>query len=383
MFAGVDRQAQTVERYFGGITLSNVVFILGAGASRQCGAPLMFDFLDMASDLLHSNRVENKRAEFKKVFEAIGALQVVHSKAQLDLNNIESIFTVLELGQIIQKVPGLESAKIPEVISALKELIVKTLEVTMPYPTRNQHVGVPEPYGAFGKLLAHLYDSTFPTQTAAVISFNYDIAADMAMLRAGLGPDYIIEKPPGNYSHTVPLLKLHGSLNWATETTTRKIRPLHLANYFQHYRANGFHEEGEIHVPIGSQLPEYFKQNESIDVEAEPVIVPPSWNKADYHHALSDVWAAAAKHLSEAEQVFIIGYSLPETDSFFRHLYALGSVGTTPLRRIAVFNPDTSGATDARFQALLGPGAVARYEYHPLAFNQAISRIEAFFPKRK
>jgi hypothetical protein len=343
----------------------------------------MFDFLDVASDLLRSKKVEDKRAEFQKVFEAIGALQAVHSKAQLDLNNIESIFTVLELGRIIQKVPGLEPAQIPKVIAALKELIVKTLEVTMAYPTRSQHIGVPEPYGAFGKLLSHLYESAFPTQTAAVISFNYDIAADMAMLRAGLGPDYIIERPPGNYSNVVPLLKLHGSLNWATETTTRKIRPLHLTNYFQHYRVNGFHEDGEVRVPIGSQLLEYFRQHDSTDVEAEPVIVPPSWNKADYHNALSDVWAAAAKHLSEAEQVFIIGYSLPETDSFFRHLYALGSVGTTPLRRIAVFNPDTSGATDARFQALLGPGAIARYEYHPLAFNQAISRIETFFPKRK
>jgi hypothetical protein len=33
--------------------------------------------------------------------------------------------------------------------------------------------------------------------------------------------------------------------------------------------------------------------------------------------------------------VFVIGYSLPETDSFFRHLYALGSVGKAPLRKIA------------------------------------------------
>lgn len=67
----------------------------------------MFDFLDVASDLLRSNAVQEKRSEFEQVFSAIGALQAVHSKAQLDLNNIESIFTVLELGKIIQKIPGL------------------------------------------------------------------------------------------------------------------------------------------------------------------------------------------------------------------------------------------------------------------------------------
>ena len=119
--------------------MSNVVFILGAGASRQCGAPLMFDFLDVASNLLRSNAVQEKRAEFERVFAAIGALQAVHSKAQLDLNNIESIFTVLELGRIIQRVPGLSAEQIPEAIAALKDLIVKTLEVTMRFPTKDQY----------------------------------------------------------------------------------------------------------------------------------------------------------------------------------------------------------------------------------------------------
>lgn len=341
----------------------------------------MFDFLDVASNLLRSNEVQEKRAEFERVFAAIAALQVVHSKAQLDLNNIESIFTVLELGRIIQRVPGLSAAQIPETIAALKELIVKTLEVTMKFPTTEQYIGVPKPYGEFASLITHLYKDAFPAQTASVISFNYDIAADMAMYRADLGPDYVIEKPADRHVH-VPLLKLHGSLNWATERVSRKIRPLHLTSYFRHYGSRGYGKRSTARVPIGSQLVEYFSRHASTDVEPEPVIVPPSWNKADYHAALSDVWASAAKHLSEAEHIYVIGYSLPETDSFFRHLYALGSVGVTPLRKIAVFNPDTSGETDARFQALLGPGAKARYEYHEKTFEQAIGHIKSIFPKR-
>ena len=87
----------------------------------------MFDFLDVARRLLRTNAVEDKRAEFELVFRAIGALQTVHSKSQLDLNNIESVFTVLELGRIIQKVPGLTRDEIPAAIAALKKLIVRTL----------------------------------------------------------------------------------------------------------------------------------------------------------------------------------------------------------------------------------------------------------------
>lgn len=258
--------------------MSNVVFILGAGASKQCGAPLMADFLDVASDLLRSNLVPEKRSEFERVFSAIGALQSVHSKAQLDLNNIESIFTVLELGRVIQRVPNLEPKDIDAAIAALKELIVKTLEVTMLFPVIQRNIVVPKPYAAFGGLLKHLQQEAFPLQTASVISFNYDIAADMAMYRSGMGPDYIIEKPGGHHT-CVPLLKLHGSLNWAIEKSSNVIRPLHLSSYFQHYHYNGFEERAEVQLPIGSQLVEYFKKFASLEVDTEPVIVPPSWNR--------------------------------------------------------------------------------------------------------
>jgi hypothetical protein len=364
--------------------MSNVVFVLGAGASKQAGAPLMADFLDVAADLLRSNRVNEKKEHFERVFTAIGGLQAVHSKAQLDLNNIESIFTALELGRIIQRVPGMDPSAIPEVIASLKELIVKTLEVTIGFPTHNSYIGVPQPYEAFAKLVSHLRTQAFPQQTVAVLSFNYDIGADIALYRANLGPNYIIEASPQK-TEAVDLLKLHGSLNWATEKESRRIRPLHLHHYFQKYNARSFEEHGEIRLPIGSHLVEYFSRyaTPTVEVDPESVIVPPSWNKADYHQALSNIWASAASHLAEAESIFIIGYSLPETDSFFRHLYALGSVGKSALRRIVVFNPDSSGEIDKRFRALLGHGSIARYEYLPMTFGQSIEYIHNFFPKRK
>ena len=88
--------------------MSDVVFILGAGASRDCGGPLMSDFLDISQELLLSRKVDDKEEEFKRVFEAIGGLQRVHSKAQIDLYNIESIFTALELGKVIKPTPSFD-----------------------------------------------------------------------------------------------------------------------------------------------------------------------------------------------------------------------------------------------------------------------------------
>ena len=364
--------------------MSDVVFILGAGASRECGGPLMFDFLDIASDLLRSRQVENGREHFERVRQVISRLQAVHSKAQLDLNNIESIFTVLELGKIIQSVPNTPINEIPTIIASLKKVIVRTLEEKSKFPVRDRTIGAPAAYQAFARVLTHLVNDAHPKQSVSVITFNYDVAIDVAMFRAGLEPNYRLEDKNRG---PVDLLKLHGSLNWATETDEKKkIHPLHISDYFGKYSVNNFGETGNATLPIGSaHLVEYFKGAKNpIAVHPEPVIVPPSWNKSEYHQALSNVWAAAAKHLSEADNIFVLGYSLPETDSFFRHLYALGSVGPQVLRRFTVFDPDEpGGGVDQRFRALLGSGATARYSYVQRKFSEALGYIPDLFPRRR
>jgi len=171
-------------------------------------------------------------------------------------------------------------------------------------------------------------------------------------------------------------MKLHGSLNWASETESKAIRPLHLSKYFQSPNSPPITEGTDAILPISHYLVDYFQKVGSIKVEARPVIVPPSWNKSDYHQTLSQVWARAADHLSEARHIFVIGYSLPETDSFFRHLYALGSVGDAPLKSFVVFNPENpEGPVDKRFHNLLGHGALARYKYIQTTFSPAINEI--------
>ena len=74
---------------------------------------------------------------------------------------------------------------------------------------------------------------------------------------------------------------------------------------------------------------------------------------------------------------------MPETDAFFRLLYGLGTVGETLLKKVVVYNPDQSGVTESRFKDMLGPGALARFEYKPLVFSEAIGDVRKFFPGRK
>ena len=106
--------------------MSNVVFILGAGCSKTCGAPLMVDFLDVAQNLYNTDNVSEKAQHFNNVFKAIGALQGVHSKSQLDISNIETVFNAFEIANTLKKLPGYLPEDIPEVVKSLKAVIVTT-----------------------------------------------------------------------------------------------------------------------------------------------------------------------------------------------------------------------------------------------------------------
>jgi hypothetical protein len=358
--------------------MSSTVFILGAGASKQCGAPLMNDFLDQALNLYLANNVENKKPQFEDVFKARGKLQAVHSKAQLDLDNIESIFSTFEMANILGKLPSYDKNQIPNLINSLKDLIVVTLERSVKFPVNIDRIRAPEPYDSFAKMCQYLISEITPKQTLSIITFNYDIAADMALCTNGLGPYYGFPEEENKPTY-IPLLKLHGSLNWGALEADNSVKPLHLRDYLSNRRYISYEEYTEHFVPIGSQLKEYFNKNYKLEVKNEPVIVPPSWNKFGSHQALSCIWEIAAKELGEAEYIFIIGYSLPETDEFFKQLFALGTIGDKLIRKIVVYNPDSSGVVKDKFRKLLGPGSLSRFTYEECTFQDSINKIEDIY----
>ncbi len=174
------------------------------------------------------------------------------------------------------------------------------------------------------------------------------------------------------------MLKLHGSLNWGRLKESDQIIPWHMNEYLGRHTIP-HNAKNFLTMPVASQFHEW---DQHANIVSEPEIVPPTWNKADYHRTLSKVWSRAAKELGEAENIFVIGYSLPESDSFFRYLYALGSLSDTPLRRFCVIDPDHTGNVEKRFQKLLGPGARDRFVMSRSNFAQAINQIKAEFPVR-
>ena len=70
--------------------MAKTVFILGAGASADAGAPLMATFLDRAREEWRDEGTQDAPA-FAAVFDGISHLRLVHSKSKMDFTNIESV----------------------------------------------------------------------------------------------------------------------------------------------------------------------------------------------------------------------------------------------------------------------------------------------------
>jgi len=356
--------------------MDEVVFILGAGASASSGAPLMNNFLDVARNIMLRGESDIYEQDFKRVFDAIGALQAVHSKAKLDLTNLESIFTTFEMASLLGKLPGTSSDNdISEIVISLKKVIVHTLEKTVLFPLSSNGTLLPTTdYKGFAQLLLHIQNSVHPPNRTSVITFNYDIALDLALLQARKQVDYCTDTAPKNDQNAVKVLKLHGSLHWARKKHQNGIAIASIADHLNGFRDPLSSYAKTTPVVISRELSSLCNE----EVDASPVIIPPTWDKSSYYNFIQPVWRAAANCLSRASQIYVIGYSLPDTDYFFRLLYALGTVGTHPLQHFGVYDIDESRVED-RFRSVLGDGAIQRFEYHCTPFNSAIGNIKELY----
>lgn len=134
------------------------VFLLGAGASKDSGAPLMAEFLGVARNLRRSGLPTEFHKVFDLVFNAMGSLQAVHSKSTLDFTNVESLFSAFEVGKTLNRLPGYSDDAIDEVIEALKKVIVVTLERTLPFDFKDGTIISPPSYERFVSLLKRLIE---------------------------------------------------------------------------------------------------------------------------------------------------------------------------------------------------------------------------------
>lgn len=336
------------------------VFIFGAGVSRQAGAPLMSDFLDRAEQLYMQGAFKNTKAQhaWEKLESVLHALQSVHYKSYFDSDNIESIFGAIELGKVIGGFGEFSQGELSELSEYTKEVIAMTIDKSIKYHF-DPYITPPQPFGLLYNTLRRMSEVRYQDICKLTfITFNYDTALETALHATGYSD--IIKTD----NESLPtLLKLHGSINWGHCASCGKITSTDFTR--QTY------SKGDFFLNARSAVDKVT----CCDKQTQLLIVPPTWNKTSYHSILTKIWQRAAQELKQAENIYIAGYSLPETDAFFRYLFALGTVGKTRIKKFWVFNPDATGDVEERFRKLTGRGIENRFKYFQVDFAQSLKII--------
>jgi hypothetical protein len=175
---------------------------------------------------------------------------------------------------------------------------------------------------------------------ATIISFNYDTLVERAVAHTqpDIRPDEyypipitrgesrfgsLVTVPPG--SSTLWLTKLHGSVNW--------------------WYSGSSHAAGETiyrtEVTWGSRYDTYDQMGVRDKV---PLIVPPISDKSSYfnHESIRGMWRFAANALQKATRVFIVGYSLPESDLAIRFFLRVNASTMSAQLRVVDINQVTA-----------------------------------------
>lgn len=354
--------------------MSNVVFILGAGASKEAGAPLMAEFLGEAQAIRNRQEVGDATADFDLVFRGIEALKPALAKGTLDLRNIESVFAAFELARLFGGLGSLTREDVSRLSTAIRRVITVTLERSIRLTPDKGTMPPPSSYLGFADLLADL--QTMEPGGVSVITFNYDVALDYACRYVGLEIDYRLDSGP--QGTPLKLIKLHGSLNWVRCPGCKEVVTWDVGSAIRGLDIGQWARRG-AQLDIVSRPPEFRHCNQW--VQDDCMIVPPTWNKTQYHQEIANVWKAAAAELALAENIFVAGYSLPPTDEFFRYLFALGTIGEAWIRRVWVFNPDTSREVEERFSRLLGPMARSGpFRFFQTTFGNMMGHLRGMLP---
>lgn len=277
------------------------VFILGSGFSKDVGGmPLLKDLSEGVLNCIGSisSANQNQTESVKQHLEDLPALIQ---------NNIEHTLTLLRATN-----PWRETA-----FSEFRRSLFRTLsniivEIIRREEAKTNQVKI-EVENALHKLIAH-----WNQKNATIITFNYDTIIErkaLSLLKNErgnrivvndlyVGPfTNILQRTVGTLSGTLEkhfdLIKLHGSINWYySGNEDFSGEPIYFDPLFGEYSP-----ESDVHV-----------QKNKTDLQ--PLIIPPLLDKDPYmnHSLLRLQWLKAYEAIIKAENIYIIGYSLPETD---------------------------------------------------------------------
>jgi hypothetical protein len=223
-----------------------------------------------------------------------------------------------------------------------------------------------------------------------VVTLNYDLIADgilfkMAMKASRTGerhrlPDYGCEIRTDAYRERRHdyglLLKLHGSLNWLYCPNCHRL-DMGLSKQGPYLQTLKVLDQLYREVDLEKEYARRGSPCRDCGTQVRPVLITPTHRKDYRNPHISRVWYQADRLLREADEAYIVGYSLPADDVEVIYLLKRGLAHLDP-KRITIVQHDpgktmSDSETGQRYRTLFGD----RIAWHSNGFEGFVASLRA------
>lgn len=327
------------------------VILLGAGISRAAGGskPLA-QRPPLDADFFHIARAAERRGHD----EVIGALTgLVGDYTHTLMSSLEASAAYLYLKAVDSPSGSAYHKGFLDLLKLLTVVLAKT--------TNNLSMG---PRSIFYRFLLSELKKVDKPENLTIITFNYDLLAERTLDEIASKNGNHIFSMPGCYrlndiaqfthingfstfnniekSHRgVPVLKLHGSMNWQSKHNSAEPNPSAL-----------FSPSRALHITNSPDVATSLSVKRKRRIYMKPIIVPPVSGKRNMmHNSMTGLWKIASKALQKADRVVVAGYSCPPLDLEARILLS-ENLRLNKDKKLYVIDPNAESA--AKFIEICG-----------------------------
>lgn len=178
------------------------------------------------------------------------------------------------------------------------------------------------------------------TSRSSIITTNYDCCVDEALLAAGVRlRSYVAEHEASSGGKAVELLKMHGSINWASCDSCQYVVEFDVREMKRAYL------QDSLSYPVLGIC-------KNCGGLRRPLLVPPLSLKFITFPTLIDIWNGARRKIEAADYLVVVGYSFPEADTYITKIIAR-SMSLNKGQRLIIVNKsaDVAQTIKTRFAA--------------------------------
>jgi len=310
----------------------HVVYILGAGFSAPLGIPVMSNFIEKSKDLYASGAEQFKF--FADVYKKIDSFNNCKNYYSADLFNIEEIMSLWEMESFASKSKS-GNRKFSLFQSFIKEVIESTMkecpiQINHFYPGGN--LSLSDIWFKYFGFVLQLWNAFLTTVSPGNFKFHCQRSHHKYSVLS-LNYDCVLET-------CFEIIQRFGSTCIIDDMSSICIKKI------------GFKKDK---YESASPCVHLAKLHGCLDTQ--DTIIPPTWRKGNNNkQAVSDAWSMAREILQSANHIRVLGYSLPDSDSYLKYLLktsVCNSSSRVNLKSFDVICQDPDGSVRERYRKFI------------------------------